>query len=90
MIDKGVLLFMGFVQVKIGFKPVSMLDFGTKNIFITVAKISRETIEIILALIGNLSILIDTASSTELSIFNHYGETEEILYVLEQLQNTKE
>jgi hypothetical protein len=55
-----------------------------------VAKISRETIEIILALMGNLSILIDTASSTELSIFNHYGETEEIFYVLEQLQNTKE
>jgi hypothetical protein len=55
-----------------------------------VAEISEETIEKILGLIGSLSILIDTASSTELSIFNTYGETEEMVYVLEQLQNTKE
>jgi hypothetical protein len=43
-----------------------------------------------LDLIDRLSILIDSASSTELSIFNAYGETEEMIYVLEQLQNTKE
>jgi hypothetical protein len=55
-----------------------------------VAEISKETIEKILDLIGRLSTLIDAASSTELSIFNAYGETEEIVYVLEQLQNTKE
>jgi hypothetical protein len=55
-----------------------------------VAKISKETIEKILDLIGRLSTLIDEASSTELSIFNAYGETEEMVYVLEQLQNTKE
>jgi hypothetical protein len=55
-----------------------------------VAEISNETIEKILDLIGRLSTLIDAASSTELSIFNAYGETEEMVYVLEQLQNTKE
>jgi hypothetical protein len=55
-----------------------------------VAKISKETIEKILELIGRLAVLIDTASSSELSIFNAYGETGEIIYVLEQLQNTKE
>jgi flagellar biosynthesis chaperone FliJ len=55
-----------------------------------VAEISKETIEKILELLGKLSILIDTTSSTELSIFNTYGETEEMVYVLEQLQNTKE
>jgi hypothetical protein len=55
-----------------------------------VAEISKETIEKILDLIGRLSTLIDAASSTELSIFNAYGETEEMVYVLEQLQNTKE
>jgi hypothetical protein len=55
-----------------------------------VAAISKETIEKILELMGRLSILIDTTSSTELSIFNTYGETEEMVYVLEQLQNTKE
>jgi hypothetical protein len=55
-----------------------------------VAEISKATIEKILDLIGRLSILIDAASSTELSIFNAYGETEEMVYVLEQLQNTKE
>jgi hypothetical protein len=55
-----------------------------------VAEISKETINEILELMGRLSILVDTASSTELSIFNTYGETEEMVYVLEQLQNTKE
>jgi hypothetical protein len=55
-----------------------------------VAEISKQTIEKILDLIGRLSTLIDAASSTELSIFNAYGETEEMVYVLEQLQNTKE
>ncbi|MGB8701405.1 MAG: hypothetical protein WCD18_18480 [Thermosynechococcaceae cyanobacterium] len=54
------------------------------------AEISKETIEKILELMGRLSILIDTTSSTELSTFNTYGETEEMVYVLEQLQNTKE
>ncbi|CAN1213220.1 hypothetical protein TUMEXPCC7403_23645 [Tumidithrix helvetica PCC 7403] len=54
------------------------------------AEISKETIEKILKLIGRLSILIDAASSTELLIFNTYGETQEMFYVLEQLQNTKE
>jgi hypothetical protein len=54
------------------------------------AKISKETIDKILELMGRLSILVDIASSTELSVFNTYGETEEIVYVLEQLQNTKE
>ncbi|MCG9892762.1 MAG: hypothetical protein MH252_17020 [Thermosynechococcaceae cyanobacterium MS004] len=54
------------------------------------AEISKETIEKILDLIGRLSTLIDSASFTELSIFNAYGETEEMVYVLEQLQNTKE
>jgi hypothetical protein len=55
-----------------------------------VAEISKQTIEKILDLIGRLSTLIDAASSTELSIFNAYGETEKMVYVLEQLQNTKE
>jgi hypothetical protein len=55
-----------------------------------VATIAQETIENILELMGRLSILIDLASSSELSIFNVYGETEETFYVLEQLQNTKE
>lgn len=54
------------------------------------AEISKETIEKILDLIGRLSTLIDAASFIELSIFNVYGETEEMIYVLEQLQNTKE
>ena len=30
------------------------------------------------------------ASAVELAIFNTYGETEEVAYVLEQLDNTKE
>jgi hypothetical protein len=55
-----------------------------------VARISAETIERILNLMGCLSGLIDIASSTELAIFNTYGEMGEIPYVLEQLQNTKE
>jgi hypothetical protein len=55
-----------------------------------VAKVSRETIELVLSLMGRLSILVDTASATELSIFDSYGETEEVIYVLEQLQNTRE
>ncbi|WP_026103230.1 hypothetical protein [Pseudanabaena sp. PCC 6802] len=54
------------------------------------AEISKEAIGKILELMGRLSMLIDAASSIELSIFNNYGETEEIVYVLEQLQNTKE
>jgi hypothetical protein len=56
----------------------------------SVAEISKETIEEILKLMGRLSVLIDRASSTELSIFNTYGETNETIYVLEQLQNTKD
>jgi len=55
-----------------------------------VAEISKETITKILELMGRLSILIDTASSSELTIFNIYGETQEMFDVLEQLQNTKE
>jgi hypothetical protein len=55
-----------------------------------VAEISKETIAKILELLGRLSILIDRASYSELSIFNIYGEMEEVTYVLEQLQNTKE
>lgn len=54
------------------------------------AEISKETIEEILELMGRLSILIDRASFAELSIFNTYGETDEMIYVLEQLQNTKD
>lgn len=54
------------------------------------AEIAKETIEKILELMGRLSILIDRASSTELSIFNTYGETDEMIYVLEQLENTKD
>lgn len=54
------------------------------------AEISKETIKKILELMGKLSILIDTASSLELLIFNTYGQTQELFYVLEQLQNTKE
>jgi hypothetical protein len=55
-----------------------------------VAEISKETIDEILKLMGRLSILVNTTASTELSIFNAYGETEEMVYVLEQLPNTKE
>ena len=55
-----------------------------------VAEIPPETIAKILELLGRLSTLIDKASATELSIFNDYGETEDVLYMLEQLQNTKE
>jgi hypothetical protein len=55
-----------------------------------VAEISPETISKILELLGRLSILIDRASAAELSIFNAYGETEELVDVLDQLQNTKE
>jgi hypothetical protein len=46
----------------------------------SVAKISKETIGEILELMGRLSILVDAASSTELSIFNTYGEVEEMVY----------
>jgi hypothetical protein len=55
-----------------------------------VAKIPQETIEKILELMGRLSVLVDAASYSELFIFKTYGETEGMLYVLEQLQNTKE
>ena len=55
-----------------------------------VAEIPPETIAKILELIGRLSILIDRSSAAELKIFNTYGETEEVAYVLEQLNNTKE
>ena len=55
-----------------------------------VAEIPPETIAKILELIGRLSTLIDRASAAELAIFNIYGETEEVAYVLEQLDNTKE
>jgi hypothetical protein len=55
-----------------------------------VAEISKETIEKILELMGRLSVLIDRTSSTELSIFNAYGEADEMIYVLEQLQNTRD
>lgn len=54
------------------------------------AELSKGTIDKILELMSRLSVLINTASSTELFIFNTYGETEEIFYVLDQLQNTKE
>jgi hypothetical protein len=55
-----------------------------------VAEIPPETIAKILELLGRLSTLIDRASAAELAIFNTYGETEEVSYVLEQLDNTKE
>jgi hypothetical protein len=55
-----------------------------------VAEISQEAIEKILGLMGRLSVLIDRTSSTELSIFNTYGEADEMVYVLEQLQNTRD
>ena len=54
------------------------------------AEIPPETIAKILELIGRLSTLIDRSSAAELAIFNTYGETEEVAYVLEQLDNTKE
>lgn len=54
------------------------------------AKIPKEAIDKILGLMAKLSMLVDSASSIELSVFNTYGETEGIVYVLEQLQNTKE
>ncbi|WP_295617943.1 hypothetical protein [Chamaesiphon sp. GL140_3_metabinner_50] len=54
------------------------------------AEIPPETIAKILELIGRLSILIDRSSAAELAIFNTYGEIEEVAYVLEQLDNTKE
>ena len=54
------------------------------------AEIPSETIAQILEILGRLSSLIDRASASELSIFNTYGEVEQVLYVLEQLQNTKE
>ncbi len=54
------------------------------------AEIPPETIAKILKLLGRLSILIDISSAAELTIFNTYGETEEVAYVLEQLDNTKE
>lgn len=54
------------------------------------AEIPPETIAKILELIGKLSTLIDKSSAAELKIFNTYGETEEVAYVLEQLGNTKE
>jgi hypothetical protein len=54
------------------------------------AEISKETIQKILELMGKLSLLINTASSSELFIFNVYSNTQEIVYVLEQLQNTKD
>ena len=53
------------------------------------AEIPPETIAKILELIGRLSTLIDRASAAELAMFNTYGE-EEVAYVLEQLDNTKE
>jgi hypothetical protein len=55
-----------------------------------VAEIPPETIAKILELLGKLSVLIDRASATELSVFNIYGETEEVADVLEQLVNTKD
>ncbi len=54
------------------------------------AEIPPETIAKILELLGRLSVLIDRASATELSVFNIYGETEEVADVLQQLENTKE
>jgi hypothetical protein len=67
-----------------------ILDYNVISIFKTPWPKSPNRLEKILDLIGRLSTLIDAASSTELSIFNAYGETEEMVYVLEQLQNTKE
>ncbi len=55
-----------------------------------VADIPPETIAKILELLSRLSTLINKASFVELSIFNTYGEIEEVTYVLEQLENTKE
>ncbi len=57
---------------------------------ILVAEIPPETIAKILELLGRLSVLIDRASATELLVFDTYGETEEVAYVLEQLENTRE
>ncbi len=54
------------------------------------AEIPPETIAKILELIGRLSTLIDRSSAAELAIFNTYGETEEVAYVLEQLDNTRQ
>jgi hypothetical protein len=55
-----------------------------------VAEIPPETIAKILELLGRLSTLIDKSSAAELSIFNTYGEIEEVVAVLEQLENTRE
>jgi hypothetical protein len=78
--------------------PTALMFDRAKNVKIRVerisvnpvAEISPETIAKILELLGRLSILIDRASAAELSIFNAYGETEELVDVLDQLQNTKE
>jgi uncharacterized protein with PhoU and TrkA domain len=57
---------------------------------IPVAEIPKRTISEILELMGRLLELIDTSAHSELSAFNKYGETGQITYVLEQLQNVKE
>jgi uncharacterized protein with PhoU and TrkA domain len=55
-----------------------------------VAEIPKRTISEVLELMGKLLKLINTAAHSELSAFNKYGETGQIAYVLEQLQNVKE
>ena len=54
------------------------------------AEIPKRTISEVLEVMGNLLELINTAAYSELSAFNKYGETGQIVYVLEQLQNVKE
>jgi uncharacterized protein with PhoU and TrkA domain len=54
------------------------------------AELSDETITTILELERRLSKLIHQAAATELSIWEHFGETEATASVLEQLSNIRE
>lgn len=54
------------------------------------AKLPDETITTILNLQRRLLERIDEATATEAIIFEQFGEIEEILFELEQLQNVRE
>ena len=54
------------------------------------AKLPDETKATILNLLGQLAELIDEASSTELGVFEQFGETETSIPIVEQLQDARE
>ena len=54
------------------------------------AKLTEEILTKIFALQRRLVELIDEAKATELSLFEHFGETEATISDLEQLQNVAE